>query len=149
MARFWHYTSALHLTQIVKDGYIKTTDSMLDPVNPTAGPPCVWLLDTPGLLYSHGLDGSAVDKTAVRIEVNLPEDRVVRWFPWAEAAGMPSAWMQAVMQAGGGADAAIHWWLHFRRIPIDKWRRIDVRQPDGSWTVLEADDLKQGLLLDL
>lgn len=132
--RLWHFTSTMHLPFILQDGALKPSDSMLDTRGPT-GPECVWLLDTPHLDHSHGLQtpGWAAGKTGVKFEVEIPDKRVVEWLGWAESNQIEADWLRAVLAAGGGPEAAKRWRCVFRSIPRGQWVSVSIRQKDGSW----------------
>ena len=123
--RLWHFTSTLHLPMILRDGHLRTTESNLSPVKPHVGLPVVWFMDTPELTHDHGLGGSAVDKTAVRVEVDVRPAWVSEWLPWAEAQGINRWWLDALLSAAGGREAAERWHVTFRRIPRHMWVKID------------------------
>lgn len=117
----YHFTSGAHWIHIAGDGVLHPSESNIDPATPHAGPPVVWLTDTPTADLGHGLDGSDVDKTSVRIEVDVP---AIRWVDWEWTARMPNWWRDVMVRAGGGTEAAAHWWVWPARIPRSRW--VDV-----------------------
>lgn len=122
----YHFTSTLHWPRIEAAGFIKTTESNLHPVQQHYGPDVAWFLDTPDLDYDHGLIAfSPVDKTAVRITVDVPDKWVRSWLDWADAQGIDPDWRSIMIETGGGIDAARHWMVTFRPIRSDRWTHVD------------------------
>jgi hypothetical protein len=144
----YHFTSMLHLVPIMDDGYLKTTETNLDPRIEHHGPDAVWFIDTPELgEYDHGLNAALPgevrpDKTAVRFTIEVPDNWVVQWLPWAEAQGINPHWLEVLVRDSGGREGASHWMCVFRKVPMDRWLNIETRQPDGSWKELGPDTLK-------
>ena len=122
--RLWHYTSKTHLPWIEESGFLKTTESNLHSDIENYGAKVVWLLDTPDLEGSHGLYGSPVDKTAVRIEVDVPDHWVKNWLEWSKSQGISQYWQDIMVTAGGGQECAAHWMVTFRTIKRDRWVEI-------------------------
>ena len=87
--KLYHFTCREHLEAIKRDGVILTTESnigsplpRLKPFGEHVGPDVVWLTDCPNLdRGDHGLSGSAADKSAVRITVEIDDA-----MPWAKFA---------------------------------------------------------------
>ncbi|MGZ9829485.1 hypothetical protein ACXYTP_21450 [Tsukamurella ocularis] len=84
----YHYTSAEHLPKITAGGVLLTTENNLRAakivggvdVNANKGKGVVWLTDVAepeGDPFS--MSGSAVDKYAVRITVEVPDREALRW----------------------------------------------------------------------
>jgi hypothetical protein len=137
--RLYHFTSTIHLPFILRDGYLKVTETNLDPVHPHAAPDAVWFLDGPDLGGSlHGLNvdslpGPRPDKTQVRIEVEVPDGRVRAWLPWVEAQGIDPEWLDILTRNDGGREGAARWMLVFRKVTIDQFVTIEVRDEHGVW----------------
>lgn len=137
--KLWHYTSVLHIPMILRDGYLRPTETNFDPMVPHSAPDAVWFLDGPDLGGTlHGLNvdnipGYRPDKTEVRIEVEVPDKRVVAWLPWVEAQGIDPEWLDVLTRNDGGRAGASRWMLVFRRVPLSQWTRVEVRQEDGGW----------------
>ena len=132
--RLYHFTSMVHLPSIIEAGVLRTTESNGDirPGHEHALPDVVWLLDVPTLDgLSHGLAGSAVDKTAVRFTVDVPRARVERWSDWAKRNKVDDLTRAVLVEAGGGWEAAKHWWITERAIPSRQWRAI-THMPSGQ-----------------
>ena len=119
--KLWHYTSKTHLPWIEESGFLKTTESNLHSEIENYGPQVVWLLDTPDLEGSHGLYGGPVDKTAVRIEVDVPDHWTRYWLEWSKGQGISQYWQDIMVAAGGGQECAAHWVVTFRTIKKDRW----------------------------
>lgn len=126
---FYHFTSRMHHDRIVASGVIFPSESnvgspvtSLPPWGPDVGPRVVWLLDTPYLRgLTHGLDGSAVDKTEMIFAVDVP---AVRWLDWAPAAAMNDMWRSVLIDAGGGLRAVAHWHVWPAPIYEARWRHV-------------------------
>jgi hypothetical protein len=135
---YYHLTSERHLKGIERDGVIRPSESNVgspvpawQPYGTHVGPDVVWLLNTPVLEFNHGLTTaagsdlvSAFDKTAVAIEVNVP---AMRWLDWAYSSQMHPAWRKAFIQAGGGDEAATHWYVWPRTIRRSRWVSMVIR----------------------
>lgn len=138
--RLWHFTSTTHLPWIIESGYIKTCDSVFDMESADAAPMCAWFLDRPDMGgYPHGITYASVDKTAVRIEVEVPDKLVVKWTDWAIAGGIDPMWFHTMVESGGGREAADQWRVVFRSVKRDQWVKIETRLPDGTWIEIPMD----------
>lgn len=125
--KLYHFTSTWHLPRIEADGVLRTTESNGDirPGRDHAKPDVVWLLDTDDLAgLPHGLAGSAVDKTRVRITIDLPDYRVERWTDWATRHGVDDLTKVILIESGGGWEAAQHWYVS--EAPIRRRFWVDV-----------------------
>lgn len=124
----YHYTSQFHLPLIEQAGLLKLTDNILDAQKMTEPRVC-WFLDRPKIEVpgDHGLGHSAVDKTAVEIVVDVPDNWVRKWKPWAIAQGIDAGWLDVMEQIGGGPEASDHWFVTFRPVRADRWVSINLR----------------------
>lgn len=128
----YHFTSPLHLPVIQDTGYIDTTESNLHPTIERYGPDCAWFLDQPELgSADHGLTASSLsswlDKTKVRITVDVPDTWAVYWLGWAEAQGISQHWLKALLGGTtGGREAAERWVVTFRTVPRSRWVAVDM-----------------------
>lgn len=144
---WYHFTSPDHLPRILKSGFLKTVESNIGSPVPTmpptgdhVGPDVVWLLDTPEVEYDHGLTGSIHDKTGVRFTVRCKAER---WTAWAPGRQAHPAWRAAMVRAGGGEPATRHWLVSERPIPAASWTKIEVRNTDGTWTIVHEKNLEE------
>lgn len=100
MVHFYHFTSEHHLPKIVDAGFLKTVESNLSIRRTDAGPRVLWLTDLPlPAAQEVGLDGSSVDKTAVRFTLELPQDLVHPWTRWSRKRYITKRWA-AVLEEG-------------------------------------------------
>jgi hypothetical protein len=123
----YHYTSASwHWPQILAAGYLKTVDSNVSMREEHAAPDVVWFTDQPDLQTSHPgwADGTPVDKTEVRITVEL--DDAVPWVEFARSYGADPTWIAALDAASAG-DHKGHWWVVPRRVWAGEWAEVRIR----------------------
>lgn len=119
----YHYTSTMHLPRIEADGYLKVTESNISMRRTHAGPDVVWLTsDRKPNAEAHGLSGSAVDKTAVRITVEIPDSEATPWLTWSRKHGITKAWA-TILESGRRAEA---WYVVERRIERGQWKAVEV-----------------------
>jgi hypothetical protein len=131
----FHYTSERHWTLIKQRGVLLTSESNIGSPVPTwkpcghrLGPDVVWLLDLSELGdVNHGLNGSVFNKREVRIEVDVPG---IKWLDWAPAQQMNPNWRKAFINAGGGDEAAGHWYVWPREIANDHWLSVLINGVD-------------------
>ena len=126
----WHFTSSHHLPSILREGVLRVTESNVSITEDHAGPDVVWLLDQPVADAPHGLDGGALDKREVRFEVRT---QAVRWTDWIKTQPIEQVWLAALLRAGGGIEAARHWYIALDPIPESQWESVAIRQNDGSY----------------
>lgn len=119
----YHFTSREHLPAILNSGLVLPSESNIHPSIERAGPDVVWLTDTESSGLGHGLAGSATLKGAVRIEVDVP---AIRWLEWEWTAHMAGWWREAIVRAGGGDEAAAHWYVWPAPIRRSRWLAVDV-----------------------
>lgn len=132
---FYHFTSEEALHGIESHGLILPTESNvgsvsenMPPMGEGLGPDVVWLIDSPDRpannrnKINHGLFGTLGDKTAVRIEVEVP---AIRWYDWAPAQQMNPTWKELLITASGGPAASDHWYVFPAPIPRSRWVRVE------------------------
>ncbi|MCJ0868119.1 hypothetical protein [Streptomyces sp. AP-93] len=123
MTVLYHYTLVFHLPQILRSGYINVTESNISAGREHAGPDVVWLTAANTADRSGGwYTGSHVDKTAVRITVDVPEREVYRWTEWAPRHGCSARTMAALRRVKGGNS----WRVVARRVQCEEWKEIVV-----------------------
>ena len=138
----YHFTSEFHLSRILADGGLRTTDPNLFSTGPLIvtnlesgervnvggeilGPPVVWFFDTPEVLAGgRGLIGSAVDKRVIRITVEVDDGRP--WLDWLKLRKHDPCWVRVAIDVGGGERAARHWYVVARPVLRDEW--IEIRE---------------------
>ena len=122
----YHYTCLEHLPKILRDGFLKTTESNLSMKKPHAGPDVVWLSKKPDLHVVRGsglesptmnrlleeVDLAGTDKYEVRFTLSLPANETMKWHDWAKRRGCSEKTMRILSEsAGSGA----HSWLVIER----------------------------------
>jgi len=126
VAPFYHYTSELHWPSIDESGEIYTTESNVSMTTDHAGPDVVWLtdqvFDTPPPYLQ-----SVVDKTAVRIEVSVPQGEIHRADRWLRSHGASEDWIAILEQAGGALAST--WFVAERPIVRHEWAEVLHRTP--------------------
>lgn len=143
--RLHHFTSRQHLPSILEDGLLRPTESNVGTLYPVAGfpsglhagPEVVWLLDSETVDHGHGLvlpqmPGVAhdVDKTEVRITVDVP---AIRWLDWEWADRMEPRWRAVMTESAGGIEAVQHWYVLPAPIRRTRWREIAIRDIFGDY----------------
>lgn len=139
--KLYHFTCHEHLNGIRRSGLIQPTESNvgspvthMPPWGSHRGPDVVWMLDTDTLNgLSHGLKGSAYDKTEIRITVDLP--RPIRWLDWEWTAYMHPGWQNSIMEAGGGLAAVESWYIW--PAPIRRRNWLDITNAHMGRTLWE------------
>ncbi len=120
----YHFTSTVHLPLINAAGALTTTESNLSPTREHAGPDVVWLTSDPEPdAEGHALAGSCVDKTAVRITVDVPDAEVWGWLPWSRGHRIPKKWARHLERGRRPAT----WYVMERPIPRAEWVAVDVQ----------------------
>lgn len=139
--KLYHYTAIYHLQQILKDRLIKTTASnLLEPVNLRIEnhnmvsdtdhyKPVVWFsseLDFDSAI-KNGLDGSALDKTEVAIEIDTSGPQLFfKWDEWAQQNGIKEAWFERLKRTGPNWRT---WYVSENPVRITSTTRI-IPRPD-------------------
>jgi len=138
----YHYTTPLHLESIGRDGFLKVTESNIgapegkgmEPCGEHHGPDVVWLTDKDSTTCNRdtlraGLKlvsvmpvPAQIDKSVIRFMVEVPDDEVVTWEPFAKEHGIHSRWKRTLEKN----YARPRWWFLVQRpIPSEEWRRIE------------------------
>ncbi|KAF5066182.1 hypothetical protein DSECCO2_266340 [anaerobic digester metagenome] len=99
----FHYTCKHHLALILKDGYLRLTNSNLDePLsisylenNHLGRNPVVWLTDSENT-RGHGLEG-LLNKTEIKITVKK-EPHMKFWLTWSKQNNIDKEWAKALME---------------------------------------------------
>ena len=125
-----HFTSTYHLPMILESGYIATTENNIarpkfidgTDVNAGRGPGVVWLSTAPELTTGiFGLELSSLDKTQIRITVEVPAREVHKWNQWAMSRGIDKQWMQQLLSRCPGHRKQR---IVTRRICSDEWTEV-------------------------
>ena len=118
MQKMYHYTSEFHWPSIDEVGAIRTTESNVSMTTDGAGPDVVWLTNQVFTTPPPYLK-SAVDKTAVRIQVTVPREEIHRADRWLRSHGASEDWI-ATLEHAGGARAST-WFVVERPIVRSEW----------------------------
>lgn len=116
----YHFTSATNIQAILDSGYLKTVESNISLKREHAGPDVVWLTTSPSANAGHGLQGSLVDKTEIRVTVEVDSRSVHKWREWARARGSNEATISALTRSGGSGS----WRVVMTRIPAERWTEV-------------------------
>lgn len=125
----YHYTCKEHLPKILESGYLKKTSSNLKPpkqdfleeLSAVNYKPVVWLTDS-DLTDGHGLEGSAYDKTAIKITV-IKKPHMKYWRVWSKQNRMNKEWAKVFTE--GRRDST--WFISESIIPLSDIVRIEER----------------------
>lgn len=136
----FHYTHPLHLSSIVVERALWTTESNISIETPNYGPDVVWAL---GPDHEFPLDaelphGLLADKMLARVVFQTPE-RAVKWLDWEWTAKMDPVWREALLNAAGGEEAAKDWWVVDHPVLARHWAAVEYRDEDGGWIGLTPD----------
>lgn len=116
----FHYTSEHHLPLILESGLLRTTESNVSMTKSHAGPDVVWLTARDDVTSGNGLEGSAIDKFAIRFTVKLDKRVVSKWHAWGKGRGMDPEWMSILASSGGSGS----WRVVERPILRESWVEI-------------------------
>jgi hypothetical protein len=119
----YHFTSLERLPEIKAADRLTTTESNLSNHHEHAGPDVVWLTSDADIdADEQGLAGTAEDKTAVRITVDVPDSEVQPWLVWSRKRGITPGWA-LFLEEGRRASS---WYVVQRTIPASEWVDISV-----------------------
>ena len=119
--RLYHFTSLFHL-DVVQEHGLSRGDV---PVSPFEGMNAVWLTTNPSKSSQNWKEGSAVDKTKVRITVEIQDSdpNLHKWSEFAKQEQVPDWWYKALHETGGkGSD---EWYIYEGVIPSSSFVSID------------------------
>ncbi len=120
--KLYHFTARHHLPAIRAAGVLKVTESNMSKRREHAGPDVVWLTSNPEPAAHTWKVGSIVDKTEVRITVEVPKRAAHRWREWARRRGIDREWMRVLASVGGSGS----WYVVERPIPEAEWVAVEV-----------------------
>jgi hypothetical protein len=128
----YHYTSSFHLPMILSTGYLKLTESNLkEPKNTRIEygivvddtmnyKPVVWLSDCK-IPYGLGLDGSAVNKSEIRITIPKKE-HYQYWLGWANRNRVNKKWQNVFISSTPNYKS---WYVSEKIILLDDFLLIE------------------------
>jgi hypothetical protein len=125
---FYHYTCGQHLPKIMKDRFLKTTESNVSMLQPRSGPDVVWLFKKPlsnkvcKMLQTVG----GVDKSRIQFTVDLPRDEVLRSDKFFKKHKADKHWIKMLEEVGGSRSK--DWYVIDRRIPSTEWAEVYDRE---------------------
>ena len=127
----YHFTSKYHLPMLLKDGFLKLTESQLKPPTQAEGrqinqgdyssldkkaedlyKPVVWLTNNSEPL-NMGLDGSVFNKKEIRFTLKARE-HYEKWDAWGRKNRIDKKWAEA-LQRGKDSDS---WYISEKVIPL-------------------------------
>lgn len=111
----YHYTSPAHLRGIDRHGL--TIGDVVTDFGNFEGLVGVWLTSSQSPT-GHGLGGSPLDKTKIRLTVDVSEDgKLVRWADWAPMHISLDTARRLIAAGGQSADS---WYIYFGHIPRNR-----------------------------
>lgn len=131
--RLYHYTSTWHLPRNLAAKMLTVAESNfssplpgMPPPGEHVGPDVVWLMKAQNRRTGLGLGGSSVDKTAVRITVEVPDHEVHHWPEWANYRGINKQWQRRLEK-----DMYPFLWYVVER-PVQKSEGVEVAALSGA-----------------
>lgn len=120
----YHYTTTVHLLNILRNGFLKTVESNISERREHAGPDVVWLTDDPDLQRTGAswYNAHIVDKTEVRFTIET--DAAVPWPVFARQHAISQKWYRILGRSGGDPS---RWYVQPSIIWKDSWRAVDLR----------------------
>jgi hypothetical protein len=115
----YHFTSAYHLSLITAAGHLKVVESNISRTREHAGPDVVWLTSNPEPTAQPWIAGATLDKSEIRITVDVPKREARKWRTWAASRGIDSTWAKALALPGCGS-----WYVVARPVPSTEWVEI-------------------------
>ncbi|MCJ2015530.1 hypothetical protein [Methylobacterium sp. J-076] len=131
--RLYHFTSLGHLPVILATGGLWRGEvPLLDGSRITRAN---WLTSDPDP-GGHGLDGSEVDKRAVRIEMEFGPREAYPWLRFAStrAGYLEPQLVEELVRTGGGQRKARSWYVYPRQIPPSRFLAIKFRRENGGYS---------------
>lgn len=119
--RFYHYTSLLHLPDILASQRLTLTKSNIALTAARAGPDVLWLTRED---YRGKPGWAAAAKGRVRITV-VPDAPVQRFDKWAKRHGISAGWLRNLETAAH--ERATKWHVTEEPVVADRWIRIEAR----------------------
>jgi len=106
--RLYHFTSLFHLPMVQQFGLSRGDV----PITPAGGTNAVWLTTDEQPSNQGWKSGSAVDKSKIRITVDIPDSdpNLHKWSDYAKREQMDPKWYDALNQTGGGGHD--RWYLY-------------------------------------
>ena len=103
----YHFTSAEHIGRILEARELRTTESNISFKREHAGPAVVWLTTHTDASAGLGLTSphvEVVDKSEVRVTVEIDKRNAHKWREWARRHGSSPETIQRIAETGGGAS---------------------------------------------
>jgi len=125
--KLYHFTAEAYLERIKREGITRGDVA----TSPTGGFNAPWLTNDPSWESQRWQRGSILDKSEVRITVNIPDDdsKCVYWSTLAGALKVSSQWYLALDDAGGGKSE--NWWVYRGTVPPEWFEAIHLRREVG------------------
>lgn len=123
----YHLTCEWHLETILRDGFLKVTESNIGPDG--SGPRVCWLTTCPEPVQRWQVPArmlqivDAWDKSRIRFTVDVKSAHP--WSRWSRRQGIPRWWYNALTDSGGNPD---EWYVTDRPVYRRDWRRVENTQ---------------------
>ena len=137
--RLYHFTSLGHLPSILATGGLWRGEVPVGSQGLSLR--ATWFTTDPDAV-GHGLDGSAADKRAVRISVDIEDDSdgLEHWLTFTRGK-LSRDNIRRLVHTGGGQEKANSWWIYPDQIPPEQFVAIEFRQDDGTYAVATPEQI--------
>lgn len=125
--RLYHFTCEEHMPSILAYGVLRTTSPNLASRDRHGDPRVLWTTTDQNPGGKHGLNTPAGmhDKEAVRFTLEVPDEWVFEWEPWADSRGIGRQHKGMLLTLAGGHEVAKTWRLVDREVPHDMWVLVE------------------------
>jgi len=134
---FYHYTCIEHIKEIFSDGFLKTGEANISPVEANIQPDVVWLFKKPWVgqvpkMLAGKSSYQAIDKTRICIKIDVPAEEVQRADKFWKKFDTPDWWIKALEGCGGKTNSK-DWYVITRNVPSTEW--VEVRDRYSNQTI--------------
>jgi hypothetical protein len=132
----YHFTGLISLPPVLRDG-IKKGEVPVDPRKPRNAANLTTNSDPER--NKHWNAGGAIDKTKVRITVEMPVKSIISWREVREKFKVDPKWAKALDPHGEGKN----WWFAFNGVSPTQFRKLEIRDEEGVYQEWSGDKLDE------